>query len=198
MLTLADWTEVDGAVERIGLLDLEIAELTSALGRRLYALVGEYSGRLCELAGQRRRTESAVQAFCTANRDDFAKKRSRQCRYGRIAFRMAERIEIAEELQDAAITTLKKLGFTDCVETRERLDKGALKKLADVDLARCGIKRVREDHFRIEPDMKSIAEKIERSDLAFPEFAVDLEKLSKLIVKRKENDRGAGGDTDPC
>ncbi len=193
MLSVADWNEADAAVEKIGMLDLDLADLTSTLGRRLYSLMGEYSGRISELARRRREIESAVQVFCKANKGDFAKKRSRQCRYGRIAFRMAERIEVAEELQEAAIATLKKLGFPECVETRERLDKGALKKLSDIDLARCGIKRTREDHFRIEPDIKLISEKIERSDLTFPEFAVDLEKLSKLIEKRKENDPSAGG-----
>ncbi|MFZ2446340.1 MAG: host-nuclease inhibitor Gam family protein [Syntrophobacteraceae bacterium] len=192
MRSVRDWNDVDRALEEMGLLDLGISERTSALGRKLHELLGEYSGELTDLTGKRRGIESAVQLFCLLNKCEFAKKRSKLFHHGRIAFRMAERIDVAEELQAAAIATLKKLGRADCIEIRERLDKAALKKLSDTDLARCGIKRTREDHFRIEPDLNLISEKIGKNDLAAPAFAVDVEKLAKLVV-RKDGEGECGG-----
>lgn len=190
MLSVREWADVEGALEEIGMLDLEISELTSALGRKLYELLGEYSGMISELGNRRRAVESAIQLFCLLNKSEFAKKRSRRFHYGRIAFRTAERIEIPDELQTAAVATLKKLGFSECIEIRERLDKSALKKLSDADLARCGIKRLREDHFRIDPDLNLISEKIGKKDLAAPAFAVDVEKLARLLVRNDEDDCG--------
>ncbi len=188
MPSIRDWGEVDRALEEIGMLDLGISELASALGRKLYELLGEYSGEISDLGERRRGIESAIQLFCLLNKSEFAKKRSRRFHYGRIAFRTAERIDVPDELQAAAIATLKKLGLPECIEIRERLDKGALKRLSDTDLARCGIKRLREDHFRIEPDISLISEKLGKKDLATPIFAVDVEKLAKLLVRNDEGE----------
>ncbi len=188
MLSVREWADIEGALEEIGMLDLEISELSSALGRKLYDLLGEYSGAISELGARRTSIESTVQLFCLVNKSEFAKKRSRRFQYGRIAFRTAERIEIPDELQAAAAATLKKLGFSECIETRERLDKGALKRLSDADLARCGIKRLREDHFRVEPDLNLISQKLGKRDLEVRPFAFDIEKLARLLTKNDEND----------
>ena len=189
MLTINEWTDVDRALERMGIFDLEMSELSSALGRKLHGLLGDFSREIAGLAEKRRFLEARIQLFCLSNRGEFTKKRSRRFHHGKIAFRLAERIEVPEELQDAAIATLKKLGMTECIEIRERLDKGALKKLSDSDLARCGIKRTREDHFRIEPDLGLISEKIGRADLSTPAFVVDIEKLSRLVIKKDEEEK---------
>lgn len=191
MHTVNNWQEVDRALEEIGILDLNITDTSSALGRRINELIEEFSAEISDLSDRRLALESALQLFCVANKDEFAKKRSRKFHHGRIAFKLAERIEVPEELQDSAIATLKKLGFMDCIETRERLDRNALKKLSDTELARCGIKRIREDHFRIEPDVILISEKLGRKDLASPSFLIDREKLAKAIRVRNTEEKHA-------
>ncbi|MEM5788858.1 MAG: host-nuclease inhibitor Gam family protein [Syntrophobacteraceae bacterium] len=183
-ISVTTWLDVENALEQIGLLDLESSEVTSTLGRKLYDVLGEHSKRLNELAAERACLETAIQSFCLQNKSEFAKKRSRQMQFGRIAFRVAERIEIPDSLQAAVIATLKKFGFTDCIEIKERLDRAALKKLSDTDLARCGVKRVREDHFRIAPDLALISEQVGQK-LSEPEFAIDLEKLSRMVTKKE-------------
>jgi phage host-nuclease inhibitor protein Gam len=183
-MTIGNWNNVDKALEEIGTIDLGIGEIASSLGRRLHEILGEYSRELSDLTERRRGIEAAIESFCLINKEDFEKKRSRQFHYGRISFRMAERIEVPEELEDAAIATLKKLGFSECVETRERLDRNSLKKLSDSDLARCGIRRTKEDHFRIDPDLKLISERIGRSLSPHQTFIVDIEKLSKAVRKK--------------
>jgi len=136
--------QMDARVRQLSsLIDLGIGEIASSLGRKLHELIDEYSDELSDLTERRRGIESAIESFCLINKGEFGKKRSRQFHFGRISFRMAERIEIPEELEDAVISTLKKLGFSDCVETRERRDRNALKKLSDSDLTRCGIRRTK-------------------------------------------------------
>jgi len=182
---IGNWNNVDKALEEIGIIDLGIGEIASSLGRRLHEILAEHSRELSDLTERRRGLEAAVESFCLINKGEFEKKRSRQFHHGRISFRMAERIEVSEELEDAAIATLKKLGFLECVETRERLDRNALKKLSDSDLARCGIRRTKEDHFRIDPDLKLISEKIGTKDPAAQLFLVDMEKLAKAVKKQE-------------
>ncbi len=194
MLIIGSWTDVDRALERIGILELETGERCSSLGRRLYELLGEYSQELKEISEEKKAVEAAVESFCLLNKAEFAKKRSKQFHYGKIAFRTAERIEVPEDLEEAVISTLKKLGYTECIETRERLDKNSLKRLSDGDLVRCGIRRTREDHFRVDPDLNLISQRIGKNGLPAPVFSVDLEKLAKA-VKHKEG--AAAEDASP-
>lgn len=191
MPLVSDWNEADRALEALGALDLEIGGLSSDLGRKLHELVREYSPRLADLSGRRRAVQAAVESFCLLNKSEFAARRSRQLPFGRIAFRMSERIDVPREFEQAAIATLKKLGCFDCIEVRERLDKNSLKKLSDADLARCGIRRTREDHFRIEPDLNAIAKRLGGRDPVSPAFAVDVEKLAQL-VRRAETEEAGG------
>lgn len=191
MLIIGSWTDVDRALERIGILELETGERCSSLGRKLYELLGEYSQELKEISEEKKAVEAAVESFCLLNKAEFTKKRSKQFHYGKIAFRTAERIEVPDDLEEAVISTLKKLGYAECIEIRERLDKNALKKLSDGDLVRCGIRRTREDHFRVDPDLNLISQKIGKNGL--PVFSVDLEKLARA-VKHKE---GAAAEDAP-
>ena len=184
-MMIGNWRSVDKALEEIGTIDLGIGEIASAVGRRLHEILDEYSREISDLTERRRGIEAAVESFCLLNKGEFEKKRSRQFHYGRISFRLAERIEVPEDLEDAAIATLKKLGFSDCVETRERLDRNALKKLPDSDLARCGIRRIREDHFRIDPDLKVVAGRIGGKEPGAHAFMVDLEKLARAVRKQE-------------
>lgn len=181
-MLISNWTDVDAALERLGMLDLEISEVSAALGRKLYELLGEHAQKLAGLKEDRHGIESSVESFCLLHKSDFAKKRSRKLFFGKIAFRVAERIEIPEEFEEAAIATLKKLGLSDCIEIRERIDRNALKRLPDADLARCGIRRDREDHFRIEPDIEVLCEKLGKKNCSG--YTVDVDKLSKLVKQK--------------
>jgi len=61
-----------------------------------------------------------------------------------------------------------------------------LRKLSDRDLVRCGIRRKKEDHFRIDPDLKLISERIGKEVPAAQAFIVDMEKLAKALKKKEE------------
>ncbi|MCE5243759.1 MAG: host-nuclease inhibitor Gam family protein [Syntrophobacteraceae bacterium] len=184
MKTLDTWPDVDATMEEMGRTDLEIAEVEADLGRRLYDLINVYGGRLSSLRTKRSGLEALIAAYCLHRKHEFARKRSRQLTFGKIAFRVAEKIEIPSGLEGTVIATLKRLGFGDCVEVRERIDRSALRKLPDVDLARCGVRRVREDHFRIEPNIELACGEA-GGDHAPAAFSVDLERLSGAVKIRE-------------
>lgn len=188
MKTLDSWSDVDATLEEMGRIDLEIAEVEADLGLRLYDLINAYGDRLSSLRTTRSALESLIAAYCLQRKQEFAKKRSRQFTFGKIAFRVAEKIEIPSGLEGTVIATLKRLGFGDCVEIREKIDRGALRRLPDVDLARCGVRRVREDHFRIEPNLEHACGEA-GGDRAPVAFSVDLERLSGA-VKIREGEPG--------
>lgn len=179
-MELASWREVDAALAELGRTVLETRALEAEMGVQVHDLVLRYGPRLGELSRRMGDLEAVIEAFCTSRREEFGKKRSRRLTFGKIAFRLAEKIEIPAGLESVAVETLKKLGWGDCVEMKERLDRNALKKLSDDDLARCGAVRTTKDHFRIEPDLHLAAEKA-GSIYEPPSVIVDMEKLSCAV-----------------
>jgi len=177
---LADWGDVDRLLEDLGRLDLKMAAIEADMGGRLYDLVKEYSARLTAMRECRAGLEWLAAPLFPSRKSEFAVRRSKQLTFGRIAFRVAESIEIPVGTDAAVIATLRRLGWDDCIEVKEKIDKNALKKLPDNDLARCGARRKTEDRFRIEPNLDLVAERIgavrER-----PAVVIDLEKLAGAI-----------------
>ncbi|MEM5786901.1 MAG: host-nuclease inhibitor Gam family protein [Syntrophobacteraceae bacterium] len=178
-MEINNWKDMDGVLEEMGLLDLEAGILTSVLAEKLYRLVSEHAAELAPLKEKRQELEKLASAFCTLHKAEFAKKRSRQFTFGKIAFKVAERIEFPSDLEEVVLSTLKRLGHTECINVKETVDKTAVRALEDNELAKCGIQRKKDDHFRIEPNLQTIAENIGK---VYPSPAkLDLAKLTKLI-----------------
>ena len=153
MTELGNWNEVDEALGTLGRIELDIMGLETELGTRLRGLMGEYDTALKARREEKAEIEAAVGRFCGARKEEFAQRRSRRLTFGKIAFRTAERIDVPPGKEERVVAALMNLGWVECVEMKERLDRNALRRLSDTDLSRCGLKRVREDHFRIEPDL---------------------------------------------
>jgi len=175
-----DWKDVDAALEEMGLLDIEIGIALASLAENLHSIISKHSAQVGPLQKKREAIEELVNAFCLQNKAEFAKKRSKQLVFGKVAFKVSEKIEFLGALEATVIATLKKLGHTDCVNTRESVDKQAAKQLEDNELTRCGLRRTREDNFRIEPNLKEIAKKI-GTDCQATIPRLDLDKIVKLI-----------------
>lgn len=179
---IENWNDIDLALFEIARRSLEAAALEADLGLEIQQVRGRYEGRIEALRAEREEIEGRVAAFCLARREEFSGKRSRRLRFGRIGFRASERIDVPRELEETVLETLKSLGFSDCVERRERLDRNAMKRLGEADLARCGARRVKEDHVRIEPDLDLASARLRASAAAPVVFAVPPEGLP--VVRR--------------
>ncbi len=176
----ANWADVDGILEEMAAGDLEIGIQTASFGVALLKLLGDHTRKVQPLKDMRAQLEVRVEAYCLAHKEEFAKKRSKQFTFGKIAFRVAESIECPKGFEAVVITTLKALGHADCVKVEEEINKNALKDLDDAELARCGLKRHKDDKFRIEPNVQIIADRIGKEYMG-DRVSVDTDKLAKLI-----------------
>jgi len=179
-MRIDNWADIDAALRELGEIDLELGLMTAGLAIRLRDAILESYSDIESLKTRRLEIEMVVDEFCAMRKDEFAKKRSKVLVFGKIAYRVAERIEFDSVLESAVIATLRKLGHIDCINVRENVDKSAVKVLDDAELARCGIRRRKEDHFRVEPNLKMIAETIGR-DCPVSTPGIDMEKIIKLI-----------------
>ena len=180
MNEIGDWADVDTALEEIGRVSVEILALEAELGRQIIDLASRYGSSLDALLLRRNGLESLIGGFCTAHRQEFNEKRSRQFTFGRIAFRLSEKIEVPDGLESVAIWTLKGLGWFECVDVKEGLNRNALKKLTDEQLAQCGLRRAVTDRLRIEPNLRLAAERSGKTS-GSQAFSVDRHKLSGAV-----------------
>ncbi len=177
--TISDWKDIDAALEEMGLLDIEIGVHTASLAERLYAALKDHAEIIGSLKADRKGLEERVNAFCLANKSEFAKRRSKVFTFGKVAFKVSEKITYDEAMEAVIISVLRKLGHVDCVNVKESIDKNAAKILDDNELARCGLKRSKEDNFRILPNISAIAQKAGKE---YTESApLDIDKLAKLV-----------------
>lgn len=144
-------------IERMGRLDMEIAALELDAASELYDIINRYKDRVGRLKSERAAMEESVKGFCEERKAEFAKKRSRQLNFGRIAFRVSEKLRVPKGKEPVVVATLRALGLSECIHVKETLDLNAMKKLDDSELARCGVIREKSDHFRIEPNLDAVA-----------------------------------------
>ena len=117
------WDDVDHLVERMGRLDMELAVLDADYSEQLYNLLGLYRDRVAALVEQRTAIEKTVQGFCEGRKAEFAKKRSRKLTYGKVSFRVSERVLVPKGKEQIVITTLIPLGLSACVRISKNLNR---------------------------------------------------------------------------
>lgn len=182
--TISDWKDVDAALKEMGALDIEIAIATAALSERLYRAFANEAQKILALTANRQTIENQVDQFCQGRKGEFAKKRSKTLSFGKVAFKVSERITFPKEMESVVISVLRQLGHEECVNVKETVDKTSVKNLPDLELAKCGITREKEDNFRIEPNISEIAQAVGKS---CPASKLDLAKLAELIPAPGEN-----------
>ena len=192
MNELDDWTKVDAALEEIGRVSMEILALEAELGLQVLDLASRYGASLDALHMRKSGIESLIEDFCASRMEEFNEKRSRQFTFGRIAFRLSEKIAVPDGFESLAIGTLKDLGWFHCVDVKETLNRNALKRLTDDQLAQCGLRRAVADRLRIEPNLRLAAQRSGKSCDA-PAVTVDRHKLSGAVKVMPGTASTAGG-----
>lgn len=194
--TIQTWADVNAVLAVLGGLDIEIAMKQAELGRQLYDLIESYDKLLGPKRAEREALHERIELYCKSRKPDFAKVRSKKLAFGKVAFKVSEKIVIPKELEPVVIATLRKLGWESCLIETVKIDKQALKKMTDNDLAKCSIKRQKEDSFRIEPNLEAVAESVGISIVtdALDQVVLDMEKLGEAVkrveVKQKKSKGG--------
>jgi len=94
-----------------------------------------------------------LEAFALSHKDDFKKQKSRKLNFGVIGWRKSTAIKIKKttlELIKKLFTAAKAKTF---IRTKETVDKEALAKLNDNELALVGARRDAKEVFFVEPDL---------------------------------------------
>lgn len=101
-----------------------------------------------------RKCQASLEAFATAHRDDFKSQKSRKLNFGTIGWRFSTSIKTTKK----TLGLIKKFFTSDLLHVKESVNREALAKLTDEELADMEARRDEKDVFFVEPASQKAAD----------------------------------------
>lgn len=145
-----NWQDVDVALGCLRLLDSQIERINAEQDIEIQKIQEAKKRRTTPLTDRKNSIEQLLEEFVSAHRADWGGKKSLKVVHGKVGFRWATpKVELT--LDDATvIQRLKAHGQTQCVDTKETMNKTAIKKVPEAILSTCGVKVIQEERFYYE------------------------------------------------
>ena len=149
-IPITDWAAADDVLKQIGdmMMSITQAEVTAK------DAIDEARAELAEIVNPINETIAAqierLEAFAAARTEDFGSDRSRKLNFGVLGWRKSTSIAVKKNTLELIKEVFGK-NSDIYIRTKEEVDKTALAKLTDEELAGVGAKRKVTDDFFAEP-----------------------------------------------
>lgn len=153
---LDGWDHVDLSLRRMGEIDIAVEKIQGDLTIKVNELKGQAELKAEGLKKERLELEESITLFCEENKEEFAKKRSRELTFGVVAYKVTTKIVIRSV--KACVAAMEALGLEKYLRVEKKPDKELMLNLDDQQLAKVGASKKTEDLLRIEPAMEKIKE----------------------------------------
>ena len=137
--------ECDKALARIGAINRALSTLDGELNMVVDKAKTAVAASAAPMKEEKKKLENGIEAFARLNREELlpARAKSVDLPHGSLSFRWTSWIVITKNTIALLIRRKRK----DCIITKESVDKDALAKWDDEDLAKVEAHREREDVF---------------------------------------------------
>lgn len=144
--------EADATLAEIASRKRQISLFEISLKEEVDRLKAECSAQCAPLKQDIEVREQALVQFALAKKEELFKgKKSRDLTFGTIGFRLSSSLKTARKMTwDRVLGILKDRGLTQCIRTKEEVDKEALRTMSADALAEVGCKLIQEDTFYYE------------------------------------------------
>ncbi|PAF51301.1 host-nuclease inhibitor Gam family protein [Helicobacter sp. 13S00477-4] len=150
-MEIRNYEDINNALKKICECEVGIANIEGEVTLKINEIKEGVREKILELENEKNFLEQEIENFCSANKADFAEKRSKDLVFGTIGYRVSKSVSLprAKAKVEALIDAIKKFGFRDCLIYEEKPNKDVLCELDDSSLVKLGIKRVVKDNFKI-------------------------------------------------
>lgn len=142
------------ALKRLGELIMSRRNLENSLTDELNRVKEAHAEEAKPVIDAIKAIEMDIELFVNENKDQFAKKRSKEFTFGTISYRVSKSVKILSK--DVCLKALKSLGLFDYITTKETPNKDMLLTLKETDLAKVACKLETKDNLTIEPLIEEI------------------------------------------
>jgi len=159
--SIADWTEADAVLRRIGQIGQRIAAMELRMNQEIDAAKHRCKAEAEPMLEERRRLEKELRQFCEKRRVEFDGRQSRRLTFGTVMFRRSARLVIhniantMEAIRQLFSVDEGRLYVTETVN--RTLNREALETLPEERLAALGVTRKEQESFGYEIDTEVIA-----------------------------------------
>ena len=155
---IKDWSDADKIVRNVGILQQQIIEAEASAKEEIDRIKAGLAKKVKPWQDNIKLNVSSIEAFAESHKTDFKKQRSRKLNFGVIGWRKSTSVSIKKttlELIKKAFSTAKQKVY---IRTKETVDKDALAKLTDEQMASVGARRKEKDVFFVEPSSTQSAD----------------------------------------
>jgi len=157
LIPVPDWKHADISVLRVGELQGQIAQLEEDAKNHINNVKKDLADKVKSRQDKITLHLNGIEAFATSHRDDFENQKSRKLNFGSIGWRKSTSISVKKNT-----LVLIKLFFRidlqkTCIRINESVDKDAMAKLTDEQLASVKARRIEKDVFFVEPSSQKAA-----------------------------------------
>jgi len=153
IISIETWDKADEHIRSIGDLQLKINQAEASAKDAIDEAKAELVESVKPLQSAIELHHRSLEAFAAARKDDFAGQKSRKLNFGLLGWRKSTVTIIKKntlELIKALFPAAKAKAY---IHTKETVDKEALAKLTDQELADISARRESKDVFFVEPDL---------------------------------------------
>lgn len=160
LMQIAGWTKADKVVNFIAEHQLEINKAQQKLQTQINKAKTEFAESVKKHQEKIKYFITSLEAFAISHKKDFKDQRSRKLNFGIIGWRFGTSIKVKKikttlELIKKQFSAATAANF---IRTKEEVDKEALAKLSDKELAKIGVTREKKDQFYVEPDLPKLVD----------------------------------------
>lgn len=158
MSELKSWDDVDIALKELASLEVKKQKAEGEMLEAINEIKEDTKAKVAPINEQIKHKIKMIELFCSKNKAEFAKKRSKELNFGKIGFRLVTSVPIPRDKAkvEALLKSLKAYGLSDCIVFEEKPNKEKLKELDDATLVKLGLEKRVKDSFRVEPFIEKI------------------------------------------
>lgn len=161
---LKNWEQVDAVLKEIAENEIALSDIEGEMNRQINGIKITAAQEGKPLQDRIDKLGKDIKEFVSAHRDELGGKKTMELNFGSTGYRQSTTISLPrdeEELLDV-IRKLKARKMTDCIVTKETVDKDALRQYGEDRVTAVGAKWRRQDTFWYE----AARDKLERMEAA--------------------------------
>ncbi len=153
LLPVQHWGYANEFVRRIGDLTMKITAAEHKAKDDIDEAKAELAKTVKPLQEKIKLYAQSLEVFAVTHKADFGKKRSKKLNFGLLGWRKSTPINITKKTLELIKQVFSKAKAAAYIHFKESVDKEALAKLTDEQLASVGARRKEKDVFFVEPDL---------------------------------------------
>ncbi|MGL4791893.1 MAG: host-nuclease inhibitor Gam family protein [Anaerotignaceae bacterium] len=152
---LSSWEDVNAQLKQKGECEIAIDSIEAEMNLKINEIKAGAEKLAKPLKDRIKEIDNTVKVFAEENKADIEGK-TKVLNFGRVGFRLSERIIASDKKMQKILENLKKFGMENCINVKETLNKDVLSTYNDKDIVKVGASKKVEDKFWCEADKEVI------------------------------------------